>query len=262
MRFRILGTALLFLSGLASRLFAQPDDMGAYVLTKGRRTLEQIEKIYTSMPPLKYQPPASRWQNLPVTEKILKNGRGELRVVMLGDSIVNDTSRSGWELLIEKQYPDIKMRKITCVRGSTGCWWYKEDGRVKRYVLDHEPDLLIIGGISQRDDIPSIKSVIEQVGKKSKCDILLMTGAFGRVDPSDDKQWKLEINPETNDYRAKLLRLSREMKCAFLDMRGPWGQYIRNSGKQLDWFKRDVVHANERGEQIIGRILARYLSMN
>ncbi|MBN2269809.1 MAG: hypothetical protein JXN61_04295 [Sedimentisphaerales bacterium] len=50
------------------------------------------------------------------------------------------------------------------------------------------------------------------------------------------------------------------MKTAFLDMEAAWGRYIPESGKELDWFKRDPVHADERGEQILGRILAEYLS--
>jgi len=40
-----------------------------------------------------------------------------------------------------------------------------------------------------------------------------------------------------------------------------WAGYIRKSGKDLDWFKRDPIHANERGEQILGRILESYFSL-
>ena len=40
---------------------------------------------------------------------------------------------------------------------------------------------------------------------------------------------------------------------------GQWGRYIRESGKDLNWFKRDSIHANIRGEQILGRILAAHL---
>ena len=48
-------------------------------------------------------------------------------------------------------------RKITSVRGSTGCWYYKTPERIQTFVLDFEPHLVIIGGISQRGDasIPS-----------------------------------------------------------------------------------------------------------
>ena len=43
-------------------------------------------------------------------------------------------------------------------------------------------------------------------------------------------------------------------------MTDAWGRYVRASGKDLNWFKRDEVHANERGEQVIGRILAAHLA--
>ena len=43
-------------------------------------------------------------------------------------------------------------------------------------------------------------------------------------------------------------------------MTGLWGKYIRESGKGVDWFKRDDVHANERGEQVLGALLAAYFA--
>lgn len=251
---------LVVVPAFGSVVAAQPDKDKAFVLTKTPRTLEKIEAIHAGMPAVKFAAPADRWQHLPRTAGILKREKGVLRVVMLGDSIVNDTSRSCWELLVERAWPGRKVVKTTCVRGSTGCWWYREKGRVQRYVLDHRPDLLILGGISQRNDLAAIRDVIEQVRKAGPCDVLLMTGAFGRVDPRDEKQWTFAIDPQGKDYRAGLQRLARELECAFLDMTAHWGRYIREAGKDLDWFQRDPVHANERGEQILGRILARYLS--
>ena len=230
------------------------------IIRKNERTPDQIEEVYSQMPAVAYKASAGRWKNLGRTRKLLTEG-GSLNVVMLGDSIVNDTSRSCWDLLLEKRYPNCKINKITCVRGSTGCWWYKEAGRVQKYVLDHKPDLVIIGGISHRDDVDSIREVIRQIREAAKPDILLMTGSFGSVDPLNDEHWSRISDPNHyTPYRKGLEELSREMKTAFLDMEAAWGQYIRESGKELDWFKRDPVHANERGEQILGRILAAYLS--
>ena len=237
----------------------KPLPPGTYVFTNGGRTLEQADEVYRTIPPLKYTPPEKRWKHLPRTKKALLDG-GKLTIVMLGDSIVNDTSRSGWTKLLNRDFPKTKITLVTAVRGSTGCWWYKEDNRVRACVLDHDPDLLIIGGISQRGDIDSIREVIRQVRRHSKADILLMTGAFGTVDPRDPKQWRYEIDTTTDNYRANLRKLAEETECGFLDMRAAWGRYIRESGKELDWFHRDPVHANARGEQIIGRILKRFLT--
>src|SRR5436305_3683869 len=214
---RHVALALAFLFRCGGLLSAQPDQEGAYVLTRPERTLGQIDQTYAGMPPVRYTPPAGRWQHLPRTAAVLHKGEGELRVVLLGDSIVNDTSRSGWDLLLQRAYPKVKLIKVTCVRGSTGCWWYRGPERVKRYVLDHRPDLLTIGVMSQRDDVDSIRDVIRQVRAGCRCDVLLMTGAFGTVDPRDDRQWRFDIDPRGADYRARLLRLARDTDCAFLD---------------------------------------------
>jgi hypothetical protein len=184
-----------------------------------------------------------------------------LKIVMLGDSIVSDTASSQYELLLERVYENCKVEKIRSVRGSTGCWWYKLDNRVKGYVLDHQPDLLMIGGISQRNDVESIREVIHQV--RAACpsvEVLVMTPVFGSVDVRADKEWSYAVDPKGKGYRSELLRMATEEKVEFLDMTGPWGQYIRDSDKARGWFMRDAVHANERGFQILGRILERYFS--
>jgi hypothetical protein len=239
---------------------AGPDENDVYVLREPEHSLDEIAKAYAAMPPVKYQPPADRWPNLPVTASVLGKGEGTLRIVMLGDSIVNDTSRSRWDDLLRKAYPKCRIDRTTCVRGGTGCWWFKEPSRLKRYVLDLNPDLLILGGISHKDDTNSIREVIHAVRKARKCDILLMTGAFGTMDPRDDAQWRPDIDPKGTDYRSRLKRLSDEERTGFLDMTGAWGRYIRESGKPLDEFKRDPIHANIRGEQILGHILAAHLA--
>jgi len=250
---KVLSLLLFFVS-------AQAVGNDGYIIRKNQRTLDKIEGIYSEIPPVRYIAPVNRWKNLPRTKRRLIEG-GTFRMVMLGDSIINDTSRSCWNLVLERTFPECKIEKITSVRGSTGCWWYKEPGRVKKFVLDHKPELVIIGGISQRSDIDSIRDVIGQIRAGSDADILLMTGAFGRVDPREEKQWKRISDPDHfSDYRKGLENLVREVGAAFLDMELAWADYIRRSGEDLGWFKRDPIHANERGEQILGRILAGYLT--
>ena len=51
-----------------------------------------------------------------------------------------------------------------------------------------------------------------------------------------------------------------EEKVEVVNMTGPWGEYIRRSDKTRGWFMRDPVHANERGFQILGRILEKYFA--
>ena len=231
-----------------------------YIIPGNQRTLTEIQTAYLEIAPVLYAPPVGRWERLPRTADRLTDG-GTLRVVMLGDSIVNDTSRSCWNLVVERRHPRCRIEKTTSVRGSTGCWWYKEPGRVQKFVLDRKPDLLIIGGISHRTDVDSIREVIRQVRESASPDILLMTGAFGSVDPREEDVWQQISDPaHHSDYRKGLEALADEMKAAFLDMEAAWAQYIRRSGRELDSLKRDRVHANAQGEQIIGHILSNYLS--
>jgi hypothetical protein len=183
---------------LSLALPALAADEGIIIRTN-ERTLEQVLTAYAAIPPVRYRPPAERWERLPQTARRLREG-GTLRIVMLGDSIVNDTSRSCWNLIVERRHPTCRIEKTTCVRGSTGCWWYKEPGRVQKYVLDHQPDLVIIGGISQRNDVESIRAVIRQIREEIRPDLLLMTGAFGSTDPRRDDQWQRISDP--NHYRG------------------------------------------------------------
>jgi alpha-L-fucosidase len=245
-------SALMSLPALAA-------DEGS-ILRGNQRSLEQIQKAYTEIPPVPYRPPAERWDRLPKTRKRLTEG-GVLRVVMLGDSIVNDTSRSCWNLIVERRHPRCRIEKITCVRGSTGCWWYKYPGRVQKFVLDHEPDLVILGGISHRNDIESIREVIRQIREEMQPDVLLMTGAFGQTDPRQADEWQRISDPNHySEYRKGLEGLADEVGAAFLDMEAAWARYIRDCGRELESFQRDPIHANAQGEQILGHILANYFS--
>lgn len=237
-----------------------------YTIHGPERTLEAVEATYAEMSPVGYEPPKDRWERLPRTAEILRKGDGELRVVMLGDSIVNDTSRSAWEVLVMKAVPGVTVTKVTSVRGSTGCWWYREPGRVKKYVLDHRPDLVIIGGISHRDDVEAVREVVRQIWEGAQVDVLLMSPAFGTVDPKDDAWWMESFSsrglfdPRPFPFHDRLHNLANTEHIGYLDMTRAWAEYVRRSGKEVDWFKRDVVHANERGEQVLGRVLTAYLT--
>ena len=236
-----------------------PVDLPVYTLTAPERTPEEIEAVYAEIPPVVYTPPADRWRLLPHTARILAGEKPILRVVMLGDSIIGDTARSEWDMILQRSYPACQIMKVVVIRGSTGCWWYRENNRVHVFVYPHRPDLLMIGGNNQRGDTDAIRDVIRQTRALHPCDVLLMSGAFGRVNPYRDEEWSYEIPSGDND-RARLRSLAAAEKAGFLDMTAHWGRFIRESGRELGWFKRDEVHANARGEQILGRILAAYLA--
>jgi hypothetical protein len=191
----------------------------------------------------------------------LRSGES-LNVVMLGDSIINDLCRSNLGVLVERMYPGSYLNVIPSVRGSTGCWWYKEDNRVQEWVLDHDPDLVVIGGISQYDDVDSIRDVIQQIhAGAADCEILLLTKIFGLDTDYTDRPENLQpLDPQGSDYRAALWRLAGEMDAGFVDMTAPYGRCVIASGRGFDDFKRDIVHASYYGVHVGGRIFESYFA--
>ena len=221
------------------------------------------DRVWAAMPPLDYAPPPDRWRSLPKTRSLLQSRgtRHAARIVMLGDSIVNDTGNSPWEVLVERRHPGLRLEVVTSVRGGTGCGYYRDEGRVKPYVLDYAPDLLMIGGISHNQDVEAIRSVIRQAREHIQPDILLMTGAFGKDrDPRVLPDWSPTVTPGDGSYRSRLAALAIEERCGFLDLEGAWGAYLLRTDRPYAWFMRDAVHANTRGAQLLARILEGYFS--
>jgi hypothetical protein len=222
----------------------------------GMSRLEYIDAVYSQIPPMEFEFSQDRWRYLPKTMEKLQNG-GTLRIVLLGDSIMGDTHGSSMHLLLERMYPNCKVEWIISNRGSTGCWYYKDENRVEDYVFRHNPDLLIIGGISNRDDTEAIRSVVRQVRAKQSPEIMLVTQVMGAVGDPHVKNWTYKASDPEN-YRYKLRKVAQEEKCEFADLCGPFFLYIKDSGSSYGWFMRDGVHANDRGSQVIGRLLLRY----
>lgn len=221
----------------------------------GMSTLEKIDAIYAAMDPIAYTPLAGRFANIPETMRRLREG-GELRMVLLGDSIMGNTSGSSFELLLMRNYPKCKIVKIPSLRSSTGCKYYKDENRVESYVLRHNPDLLVIGGISNGGDAEAVRSVIRQVrAKKPGTEVLLLTPVFGALRDEHIRTFTREIDTTTPNFRHGMQKVAAEERCAFFDMTSPWWTYIQESGKTPGWFMGDAVHANARGCQIIGRLL-------
>ena len=233
---------------------------------KGMTALQRIDAIYASLEPLTYVPPAHRWKHIPNTMQKLEQGPA-LTLVALGDSIINDTCDSSFELLLGRRYPRCKVRKVTSVRSSTGCDWYKQENRVEEWVLKHQPDLLIIGGISNRGTDPadaaeSVREVVRQVrAARPETEFLLLTGPFGlEQDPKRIKGWQEHVTPEGTDYRSRLMKVAQEERAEFIDMHGLVGRYLLDSKYPCGSFQRDPIHANWGGKQVLGRILEEYFA--
>ncbi|MHB1037582.1 MAG: SGNH/GDSL hydrolase family protein [Pirellulales bacterium] len=249
--------ALVAYAADAPHAFAAEDD-GGYIFETNERKPAEMEAARAKIPPVNVELPKERLAKLPKSMKRLREG-GTLRIVMLGDSIINDTARSCWHELVQKQYPKSKIVRVVSVRGGTGCWFYKQPGKVEKYVLKQHPDLVIIGGISQRQDIESIRECLRQIREKSPCEFFLMTGPYGAADPLSGDDWRKKLDGGKDaKYAADLKTLANEFQAEYLDLQAVWGGYIRSAGKPLDFFKRDPVHANPEGEAVLAKILEQY----
>lgn len=225
-----------------------------YIFSTPERSLAQIAKIQTEMPGGRFSPPAQDWKYLQHTRRLLTEG-GELGLLALGDSIVNDTMRSGWVAKLREAYPKANIQATVYVRGGGGCQHYREEGRIAKNVVSRKPSLVYIGGISQRD-MASIREVIHQLrADLPEVEILLATGTFGTADPRDAEALAKATHSGTGAYGRALQQLAAEERCAYLDMTTPWAEYIRSAKVHPHLFYRDVVHANEYGEQILAKIM-------
>lgn len=219
------------------------------------RSLAQIAKIQAEMPKGEFTRAPNDWKYLPRTHKKLTEG-GELHLLGLGDSIVADTMRSGWIAKLQEAYPKAKIRATVYVRGGGGCHHYREEGRIQKYLLPLKPDLVFIGGISQKTDGQAIRDVIGQIrAGLPDCEFFLASGAFGSTDPRSDQAMSTAHHSGIAEYGKTLQAIAADLHCAYLDMTTPWIEYIRSSKLHPHVFYRDRVHANEVGEQILCKIL-------
>jgi len=232
----------------------QAPEEGYYLFSTPERSVAQIDQIQAEMVKGQFTPPPADSQYLVRTRRVLIEG-GKLNIMAIGDSIVNDTMRSGWVAKLRQAYPKADITASVYVRGGGGCQHYKEEDRIGRFVVPRKPDLVFIGGISQKD-IESIREVIVQLRTAlPDVEVLLATGTFGTADPRVPEELARAAHSGTGPYGAALKQLAAEQKCAYLDMTTPWAEYIRSSGVHPHTFYRDVVHANEFGEQILCKIL-------
>jgi hypothetical protein len=231
-----------------------PTEAGYYLFTSPCRSLEQIRNIQADMPSGEFSTPSNDWKHLHRTRRILAEG-GNLKLLALGDSIVNDTMRSGWVTWLHEAYPQVAIEATVYVRGGGGCQHFREEQRILRTVIPRQPDLVLIGGISQRST-DDIREVIHQLREGlPEVEILLFTGTFGTTDPRSTQALSEARHSGTGEYGDQLQALAMEERCAHLDMTTPWAEYIRSSGFHPHRFYRDAVHANEFGEQILAKIL-------
>lgn len=224
------------------------------------------DEVYKKLTSLKFSAPPDAMKLLPKTAAALKNGK-PWKVVLLGDSIVNDSFNSVFQALVKRDYPGSCLEFIVSVRGSTGCAFYRRPEEFKKYVAACKPDLLMIGGISNfsefsADESAALEEVIGMAREQAGCEVLVMSqplSADWRKNKYGEKDWrKLLEKPEHRRYLNFIpaRACARKLGVAFWDMTSPCHDYLASAGDRD--FNRDGVHNNDYGKQIIGRVLREY----
>ncbi|OQA76712.1 MAG: hypothetical protein BWY31_04615 [Lentisphaerae bacterium ADurb.Bin242] len=213
---------------------------------------------------------AERNEALPKTKAALKEKK-PFTAVLLGDSIMNDTYTSNFIALFNRAFPGNRFRFLLSVRGSTGCPYYSEPQNFRDYVAKYKPDLVMIGGISNRqEESPekaeaSMKSVIGQ-SLALGAEVLVLTPppSWEWRESPDDTKWSTTFRtaqgtmPLDSEYERNA---ASACGVALWDMTTGPCDYIAASRNPLDYFRRDAVHNNDRGKQLIGRNLVEYFKL-
>ena len=247
---------------------------------------EYADRIYgevAAKAPLDFAPEGDWTVLLPRTMDALKTGK-PWRVVMLGDSIIQDTFHSQFHALVKREFPKSDVEWILSMRGGTGCWHYCLAENFYPYVVDHKPDLLVIGGISNwaehdeknRKDVgPTGSDAMLRVAKLARerlgCEVLVVNQPLHcdrRPRPAmADASEPLPKMPFSAQWLGKLMpRLEYDMlrkrceaaKIQWWDELVPCYSWLFASGLPFEWYSRDTVHSGELGKQIVGRVMLGY----
>ena len=230
------------------------------------------DDFYKTLPQVKMDVPDDPFHYLPKTRKALQEGR-KLRVVLLGDSIVNDTYCGCFTALVMRDFPNVEF--IISVRGSTGVYYYHEAEHFEDYCAKYKPDLVMIGGISNHasTNYDVIQDNMEETIDRCRAigaEVLVMTPP-----PSYEWRWSSQ-QTEWNEnfscwayqkwlknmqfwtpmWQAYQRKACANKQVALWDVTTGPANTISYSRKPLGWFKRDGAHNDDRGKQLIGQLLA------
>jgi hypothetical protein len=233
-----------------------------------------------------YVPKSNHGSRLPLTLNRLRTAQ-KLRIVMLGDSVQQDTANAPIDAWLQRLYPGATIELISSTRGGTGVQYYKD--HVAAFILAYQPDLLCIGGISHDDNMANFQSVVNQVraddlARGRTTEILILTkqwspnnnfGNYFLAPGLTELDQVAANNPGgvPNDYRGHLLTFCASNNIEYLDLTGVAAQFIYGpataggvgppanaNGDPYSYWMRDFIHANDNGKMILGRMLEAFFA--
>lgn len=218
-----------------------------------RDVLDWLKNTYRKLPRIKVHLIKKQKNTLNIIKGFKKE---KIRIVLLGDSIMNDTANCFFDILLRKRYPSFKAEIIPSVRNSTGCTYYEKGNRVDKYIIHYNPDLLIIGGISNKGNVSAIRNVIRKVKRKINPEIIVLNEIFGESEkPHNNLNLSLSHYDGRNSYSYKLTDLAKKENFEFFDISTLWRMYLKSAKIPYEFFLRDKIHPNDYGRTILAYFL-------
>lgn len=230
------------------------DDIVVEKVTR-KEALKIADEIYRDVPSVEADYAETTQAGLQNVKKTLKQG-GNLKILLLGDSVGNDMGNSNFQLLLERRYPETRITLLNKVGSGARAKNFLKDDKIDDMLEKHDPDLVMFGGISSgKKDIPDIRKLAKRVKARGDTEYLAFTGTM--LMP---RYWKNidRSRAHQKSYREALKKAGREIGFAVCDLGGAWEDYAMKCGKPVAYFRRDHHHANERGKQVFGHLMAEY----
>lgn len=220
------------------------------------KALEIGERTYSQIPPVDPSYEDSPRTGLSHTLEALRGG-GELTILLLGDSVSNDMANGNFQLLLERHFQGSRVTLLNKVGSGAGAKAFLENDRIGDMIAEHEPDLVMFGGISNTvKDIPAIRRLAARVKEHGETEFLVFSGTM--LMPRYWENYQRSLASRT-PYRDAIRQAAEETGFGFCDLGGAWETYAQSCGKPVGFFRRDHHHANERGKQAYAHLLAAYL---
>ncbi len=202
-----------------------------------------------------------------------------LRVVVFGDSTT--ARRAGVERVYEQRLPQLVPGIRLVNAGVPGNTSKQARARFEQDVLAHQPALVIIqfGANDSAVDVwkeateprvsvehytENLRYFLDELAKRD-CAVILMTpGMFRWTDKLRAMYGKAPYQPDQPDgfcvtlrlYADSVRRLAAERKVPLVDVFAAEEQYASVSGQSVDGLFLDGMHPNDRGHELIAKLLA------
>lgn len=228
------------------------------------------DRVYRSLPQVDWVAPKDcLWRLTKTWDKLVRHK--PLKIIMLGGSLCNDTYNGQVSAQLKRDFPLSDIEVIASVRGGTGVWYYEKPEMFKKYVLDYNPDLVLVCGICHRGPVDNQPCEQDRelyfqrfinLCKMHDLELALCTPPMSKdfrsttdiqdFDPVKTDPAIIDRTLMDNDYLYRLGMLNNVpvWNCTF----APY-QALAQSGEPLEAWMRDIVHCDDRAKQLNARAL-------